>query len=323
MMKGVGFGTATISAVDNATGISSDAFSESLRVGVKGSLERLVLLPTHTTRRLGSAQWFAAVGYFEGGVSDVVTWELQYASSDPTVARAATYRGNSIVEAIAPGVAVISAADPYLGVSTTDSGDDATITVVGPLQRLRIEPNDVTRSVGRSFSFTAIGTDADGREVNVTQTVTWSSSSPAVAVATNVEGNRSRIDTIGEGTTTISAFDPQDGVSSTTTGDDATLHVSGVLESLTLSAETTTITVGETIQLTATGHLVGGETVNLTQQVEYVSSAPAVIKAENPPGDRSQIVAVSPGTAVLSAHDPGTAIATGPSGTVTVTVVAP
>jgi len=57
--------------------------------------------------------------------------------------------------------------------------------------------------------------------------------------------------------------------------------------------------------------------------VEYVSSAPAVIKAENPPGDRSQIVAVSPGTAVLSAHDPGTAIATGPSGTVTVTVVAP
>jgi len=325
-MQGVGFGHATISAIDNATGISSDAFGESLRVAVPGPLQRIVLLPPQTTRRVGATQSFAAIGYFEGNVSNVVTTRVAYASSHPAVATTTQLPFppySSVVSAVTPGTSVISATDPATGLSTTDSGDDATLTVVGPLQRLRIEPHDVTRSVGRSFSLTAIGTDADGREINVTQTVTWSSSNPAVAVAANIDGNRSRVDTVGEGTTTISAFDPQDGISSTATGDDATLHVSGVLASLTLSAETTQITVGDTLQLTATGHLVGGGTINLTQQVDYASSAPAVATAENPPGDRSQIVAVSPGTAVLSAHDPGTGIATGPSGAVTVTVVAP
>ena len=77
------------------------------------------------------------------------------------------------------------------------------------------------------------------------------------------------------------------------------------------------------IQLTATGHLVGGATINLTQQVEYSSGNPTVAKAENPPGDRSRILTLAPGTAVISARDPGTGIVTTATGTLTLTVVAP
>src|SRR6185295_1021346 len=98
---------------------------------------------------------------------------------------------------------------------------------------------------------------------------------------------------------------------------------SGILARLTLSAEKTTLAVGEPIQLTATGHLVGGAVINVTQEVTYTSSAPAIATAENPPGDRSRVVAVAPGTVVISAVDPGTGIATGAAETVTLTVTAP
>jgi hypothetical protein len=149
------------------------------------------------------------------------------------------------------------------------------------------------------------------------------SSHPAIAAAPNLDGNRSRIDTIAEGAAAISAVDPHDGVSSTTSGDDATLTVSGVLASITLAAETTSVTAGAVVQVTATGHLVGGATIYLTQHLEYASSDPAVASADNAPGDRSRITTLAPGTAVISAHDPGTGIDTLPGGRVTITVTAP
>lgn len=323
VMSGIGYGFATISVVDKRTGLSSDDFGTSLRVAVPGPLQRIELLPKQSSRRAGGTQSFTAVAHFEGGVTDNVTYnDMVYSSSDPAIAGATNF--GSLVEALAPGTVVIDVAQRFGGASSADTSDGATLTVVGPLVRLRVEPTSVSRSVGRSFSFTAIGTDADGREINLTQAVTWSSSDPSVAVATNADGNRSRVTTVAEGTTTISAFDPEQGLSSSATGDDATFVVSGILERITLSAEKTQLTVGEPIQVTATGHLVGGAVVNLTQEVEYASSAPAIAKAENAPGDRSRVVGLAPGTAVISAHDPGTGIATTPAGTpLTLTVTTP
>ena len=322
--RAVGDGNATISAIDDRTGISSDVSGDSVRVAVRGPLQSLEIVPSRVTRRVGDDFSFAVVGHFEGGVTDVVTQDVNLASSDPPIVEWIPYfpsRAN--VHAVAGGEAVITAVDPGTGISSADTGSTATMTVVGPLQRLRVTPTDVSRSVGRSFQFTAIGSDAADREINLTQDVTWSSSDPAVAVAANVTGDQSRVDMVAEGTATISAFDPQDSVSSTTTGDDATLTVSGILASLTLAAEHTELFVGGAVALTATGHLVGGDTVNLTQQVVYGSSNPGVVRADNAPGNRSSVTALAPGTAVISAHDPGTGIDTAPNATVTLTVVAP
>ena len=99
--------------------------------------------------------------------------------------------------------------------------------------------------------------------------------------------------------------------------------MSGILGSITLSAETTALAAGEAVQLTATGHLVGGGDVNLTQEVEYASSTPGVAAEDNPPGDRSRIVGVAAGTAVISARDPGTGVVTTAAGGLTLTVTAP
>ncbi len=91
---------------------------------------------------------------------------------------------------------------------------------------------------------------------------------------------------------------------------------------LTLGAETTEIAVGETVQLTATGHLAEASAINLTQQVEYTSSDPAVAIADNTAGDRSRIVPSLPGPPYLGAR-PGNRYRHRAGGTVTLTVTAP
>lgn len=50
-----------------------------------------------------------------------------------SVAQTPNTPGNkSLVNAVGPGMATISATDPGTGISSTPSGGDATLTVVGP-----------------------------------------------------------------------------------------------------------------------------------------------------------------------------------------------
>jgi hypothetical protein len=323
-VRAVAPGVATISATDVPTGISSDAFGDSLRVGVRGAIERITLVPPTVTRRVGEAHPFAAVVHYVGGVTENGTQRLEYRSSDTDVAVAANdFFVKSRVDAVGAGTATISAVDPASGVSSDASGGSATMTVVGPLTRIHVQPSHVHRSIGRAFSFTAIGTDADGRTINVTQDVVWSSSQPEVAAALNPEGNRSRILGNDLGTATISAFDPLNGASSSTTGDDAAFTVDSWITSFHLTSAETVFTVGATIHLTAIGSLSTGDTVNLTQEVEYFSSNPSVAKAENTPGERSRITALKPGSAIISARHSTTGLVTPASGRVTLVVEAP
>ncbi|MEO6027224.1 MAG: Ig-like domain-containing protein [Candidatus Binatia bacterium] len=300
----VAAGVATISATDNATGISSDAFGDSLRIGVRGAIERITLVSPTVTRRVGEAHPFAAVVHYAGGAVENGTQLVEYHSSDTSVAVAPNiYSNKSRIDAVGPGTATISAVDPISGVSSADSGGSATLTVVGPLTRVQIQPPQIARAYGRAFSFTAIGFDAAGRSTNITQDVVWSSSNPAIAAAPNTEGNRSRILAVSSsGTATISAYDVRDGVSSNATGGDATFNADGLIYVLQVTSNETLLKVGDTIQLTTTGLQNNGPTVNLTQEVQYISSDPSVAKAENTPGDRSRITAIKPGSATITAR---------------------
>lgn len=314
-------GTATLTVIDNATGISSDASGGSLQIGVRGELQSLTVTPPSRKERAGVPTAFGAVAHYSGGVDEVVTRQVVFSSSDPSIAVAVNdFWVTGLVNPIAGGNVVIDAKDPVTGISSADSGGGAQLEVVGPLVQLVVSPSAVTRSLGRSYSFTAVGHDADGREMNLTQRVEWSSSNEQVAVAPNDPENRSRVDSVALGTTTISAHDPLEGLTSTASGDDATFVVDGVLQSLTLSAEQTQVPVNGVVRLTATGHLAGGTTVNLTQEVEYTSSDPSVAKAENTPGDRSRILGLKPGTVTISARNPGTGLETAAGGRVTLTV---
>jgi len=73
---------------------------------------------------------FTATGHFAGGVTRGLTQDLIYASSDIEIALPTNQDGNrSRVLAVGEGTAEISATDPASGVSTSDTGDNATLIV--------------------------------------------------------------------------------------------------------------------------------------------------------------------------------------------------
>ena len=317
-------GHATISAVDIATGISSEG-ADNVVVGVRGALQRLRLEPKTILALPGQHRDFTALAEYVGGVVEVVSKYVIFSSSDPTIAEAPNdYLARSRVVAKSAGTAVISAEDPYTHVRSTDTGDDASITVLKPLKRITITPPQAVRAPGRSYFYAAIGEDLDGNQINLTQDVEWTSSHPEVARAANDDGERSRVDTLAAGETTISAREPLSGISSTDADRDSVLTVTAPLVRLVVSSEITELQPGWEWQVTTNGEDGVGGVNNLTQEVTYASSNESVVKATNEDGMRSRIVAIAPGTATISATDPLTGLHSTNGGIdVTITVVAP
>jgi uncharacterized protein YjdB/Tol biopolymer transport system component len=262
------------------------------------ALVRISLAPAEKTLTVGQTEVFTATGHWNDGSTANVTQLADYQTSAPGTVAAPNAPGNkSQVEAVAPGTATISAS--YAGVTTTMTGDDATVTVLGALDHIVVAPATTTLSVGEIETYTATGHYVGGGTQNLTQMVDWASSDPDVAAALNTPGNKSQVEAVAPGDVTISATDPGSGISSTDSGDDGELTVIGPLESITLAPASKTLAVGGFETYTATGHYEGGATRNLTQQVTYFSSDEAVAEAPNTPGNRSRVNAVGTGMATI------------------------
>ncbi len=189
-------------------------------------LQRITLGPSKASRSVGEAQHFTAMGHYSDGTTRNITQRLDYRSSDPTVAKPNNAKPDrSRVDALAPGTVTITATDLTTGVSTHASGDDATFTVVGALERITLAPSVITRPTGQTQRLTATAHYTGGTTRNITQRLDYSSSNPEVAAVPNQKGDKSRVEIVGVGTAMISAVDPVSGVTSTASGGDASVTV--------------------------------------------------------------------------------------------------
>ena len=301
-IRGLKPGIVTVSAIDGPTGRSSADGGRSATLTVFGDAERLVLSPSTVDLDRGQARSLTAALLYGGGLTETVTQRVSYASSDPSVVEATNEPGNrSRIVARAGGTATISAFDLVTGLSSTTSGDDTVVTVHDdPLVSISIAPRTRRVAVASSQHFTATGHFESGATQNLTQRVEWIARDPAIAVAPNLSGDRSRIDAVSPGATEIAARDPDTGIVSTDSGDDAMLTVEA-LESLVLSPATLELAVGGAFSLTTVGTVTGESPVNVTQEAFYLSSDPSVVQATNAVGNKSRIEALAPGVATITA----------------------
>lgn len=290
-------GTVAVGVRDPESGVES---TDRRMITFYGDLLRVILSPETVALRVGGEDQLTAVAEQESGYLRPVTQQSSYTSSDPAIVAAPnewTWPPHlSRIVAVAPGEAVISAT--FDGRSSSASGDDTLVTVVGDLTTFTVTPPEAVTSVGRRMQFTATGADAAGRTINLTQASEWSSSDGGVAGTANPDGDRSRVDGVAPGTVTVTATDPVSGRTGT-----ATLTVIGAIGSLALLPETVSLRVGATDYLTAVGVAADG-TLNLTQDVVYASDTPAVVAVADDADARSRIVALAPGTARITATDP-------------------
>lgn len=262
------------------------------------ALVALGVAPSAATLAVGQTQPFLATGAFTDGSTQDLTAAATWASSDDAIASVSSPGG--VVTARAVGQATIT-------VTAEGRNATATVTVTSPtLAVLALAPTLPTRSAGQTLQFQATGTYTDGTTQDLTATATWTSSNVAVATITSTGGLATAL---AAGQTTITATQAE-GMTVTTT---LTVTAPAVV-GLTLSAANPNVTVGQQLQLIATGTFTNGTTQDLTTQVTWTSGAPLVASVSA----AGLVSALTPGTTTVSAtHASGVAAST------TVTVLLP
>ena len=123
--------------------------------------------------------------------------------------------------------------------------------------------------------FLATGNFSDGSTQNLTATVTWASSNPAVATISNTAGSQGLAASLVQGGSTISA------TSGSTTGTALLTVTAPVLVSISISPPTASMLLGQTQQFTATASFSDSSTSNVTEIASWSSSEPTKVTIQS------------------------------------------
>jgi trimeric autotransporter adhesin len=153
------------------------AFGALLMAGCKGffigpALTTVTVAPSTPSVAAGKTQQMSATGTYDNGSTDTITDSASWATSDISIA---TVSSKGLVTGVASGTATISATLDGLSGSTT-----VNVTVAN-LSSISITPTSQSISSGATQQFTAIGTLQNGTTVDLTSSVTWTSSNTAAA----------------------------------------------------------------------------------------------------------------------------------------------
>jgi hypothetical protein len=136
------------------------------------TLTTVTLAPSTPSVAVGKTQQMTATGTYDNSSTQTITDSASWASSDVAIAMVSS---TGLVTGIASGSATISATLGGVSGSTT-----VNVTVAN-LASISITPASQSISSGATQQYTAIGILQNGTTVDLTSSVTWSSSNTAVA----------------------------------------------------------------------------------------------------------------------------------------------
>jgi trimeric autotransporter adhesin len=259
--------------------------------GVSGSVTLTVNAPTITKLAVsstsasiarGTTVQFTATATLTTGTTENATGLVTWSSSNPSVASVNVNGAQGLTMGVTAGTATITATAN--GVS---AGANLTVTSA-TLTSINVTPVNALIPLGTVQQFTATGTFSDSTTQDITGTVAWTSVPPSVASIT-VSGLATGKD-LGSVTITATSGAINNSVSATVNAAD--------LSSIAVLPATPTIAQNTTEQFSAIGTFDDGSTHNLTAQVTWNSSNPAVasIGSTNPIA-----MGISPGTTTIKA----------------------
>ncbi len=238
--------TATLGAISN---------SASLTVGTAG-LVSISVTPVNSSIFVGTTQQFAATGNYTDGSTQDLTSSATWASSMAQVA--------SVAGGLAVGTGTGSTS--ITATSGTIQGSATLSVAPAVLLSITISPSAASVAAGNTQQFAATGTYSDGTMLDLTGSVTWKSSAPAVATV-SAAGLASGL-TQGAASITAAVGSINASVPLTVTAP--------VLVSISVSPSSASIADGTNQQFTATGTYSDNSTQDLTSPVSWTSSAPVV-----------------------------------------------
>src|SRR5207248_9490608 len=284
-------------SVDKA-GNAESVKSQQVQISV---LVSIAITPANPSIPKGTTQQFTATGTYSDGSTQDLTGSATWVSSNPAVA---TITAGGLASGAAQGTSQVSATSGGVTGSTT--------LTVGPALLLSIAVTPANPSIpkGTTRQFIATGTYSDASTLDITSSVTWVSSNPAVATIT-VAGLATGA---AQGTSQISA------TSGGVTGNTTLTVGPAVLVSIAVTPANPSIAKGTTQQFTATGTYSDGSIQNLTNSVSWASSTTSVATVTS--GGLATGIAQS--TSEISASSGGvtgsTTLAVGPATLVSIAV---
>jgi uncharacterized protein YjdB len=186
-------------------------------------------------------------------------------------------------------VTLVMAAAVFMSCSSND-GKLASITVT-PIDPVSVNGTPAT------YQFTATGTFSDGMALNYTSEVIWSSSTPSVATISMTPGSAGQVTVLSAGTTTITAIEPYNNLSSSSVLTIATSMT------ITIDPPVLSMATGTSHQFTATGlYLLSDATIT-----QSLMSSPSLTWSSSNTGialvSQGLVTAVSPGGVDIIATD--------------------
>ncbi len=169
------------------------------------ALTTVTVSPSTPSVAVGKTQQMIATGTYDNGVTDTVTDSASWSTSDNTIT---TVSSTGLVTGVAMGTATISATLDGISGSTT-----VTVTLAN-LSSISITTTSQSLSSGQTAQFTATGILQNGDTVNLTNSVTWTSSnttaatidSSGLATAQTVTSNQTTSITAVSGSVTSNAI---------------------------------------------------------------------------------------------------------------------
>jgi hypothetical protein len=252
--------------------------SDSLTV-TPAHLVSITVTPVDPALAVNFKTQFKAEGLFSDETTEDLTNSVTWTSSDPTVA---TITNSGLATALHDGFTTITATSHGISGSTILTVTAATLVSIDVIET---EP----AVAGFTTQFLAIGHFSDGTTEDLTNTVTWESSNPDVAMISNESGQKGLASCLHTGNTIVTAAARAVRVERLVSVSDA------ALVTLKIAPTNSELAVGFTLQFTATGLFSDGSTKDLTTQVTWESSRPDFATVSNAPGSQGLVTALSTG----------------------------
>jgi uncharacterized protein YjdB len=256
----VGPGDATITAlVDgktvefHVTGVTRDAGSGEIDVGLIASVTFVMLDPTEAMIPTGASVDVSARGTLQDGSTIIITSQAEWSSSDETIATVV----DGHVVGLQPGEVTIAA-------KANDVVGEANIRVTDEtLELLTVEPSELTLPVGLAEALVATGTYTNGQSLMLSADAEWTSGNEDV-VRVDSAG---LVTAIAVGETLVTA--QLDGKTDT-----AFIRVTdATLESISVAPSPLSLYVGQQRSIVATALYSDGQTHDVSTQMTWSSDA--------------------------------------------------
>jgi DNA-binding beta-propeller fold protein YncE/urocanate hydratase len=242
--------------------------------------------PPDISVAVGLSNQFTATGLYSDGSKQDITSRVAWSSANSNMAMVSN---TGLATTLNPGSTTITATLGAMSGSTSLNVTAATLVMID------LTPTNASVASGLAERFVATGVYTDNSVHDISSMVTWSSSATGVASVSNASGSNGLVSTSSPGSTIITAALGGLSISTPLTVTSATLVSIGV------TPANPSIASGLTDALQATGVYTDHSTHDLTNTVAWNSSADNVVSVSNAAGSKGLAVALSTGSATITA----------------------